>query len=102
MRTIELLFIPKKIKYNYLKQFNAKEEIEITPEVYQKIAYRESTEGIIAIAKSKHIDLNSLIFKNKKNISRSFGGRSFTPLIPLCPSPKTKIKFKIIRKPIKN
>ena len=61
-----LLFISKKIEYNYLKQFNAKEEIEITPEVYQKIAYRESTEGIIAIAKSKHIDLNSLIFKNKK------------------------------------
>ena len=47
-----LLFISKKIEYNYLKQFNAKEEIEITPEVYQKIAYRESTEGIIAIAKS--------------------------------------------------
>ncbi len=61
-----LLFIPKKIEYDYLKQFNAREVIEITPEVYQKIAYRESTEGIIAIAKSKYIDLNSLIFKNKE------------------------------------
>ncbi len=61
-----LLFIPQKIEYDYLKQFNAKEVIEITPEVYQKIAYRESTEGIIAIAKSKYIDLNSLIFKNKE------------------------------------
>ena len=61
-----LLFIPQKIEYDYLKQFNAREVIEITPEVYQKIAYRESTEGIIAIAKSKYIDLNSLIFKNKE------------------------------------
>jgi TrmH family RNA methyltransferase len=61
-----LLFIPHRIEYNYLKQYNAKEVIEITPEVYKKIAYRESTEGIIAIAKSKYIDLNSLIFKNIK------------------------------------
>jgi TrmH family RNA methyltransferase len=61
-----LLFIQQKIEYDYLKQFNAREVIEITQEVYQKIAYRESTEGIIATAKSKYIDLNSLIFKNKK------------------------------------
>ena len=61
-----LLFISQKIESHYIKQFNAKEVIEITPEVYQKIAYRESTEGIIAIAKSKYIDLNSLIFKNIK------------------------------------
>ena len=60
-----LLFIPQKIEHHYLKQFNAKEIIEISPEVYKKIAYRESTEGIIAIAKLKYIDLNSLIFKNK-------------------------------------
>ena len=60
-----LLFISQKIESHYIKQFNAKEVIEITPEIYQKIAYRESTEGIIAIAKSKHIDLKSLTFKNK-------------------------------------
>ena len=61
-----LLFIQQKIEYDYIKQFNAREVIEITQEVYQKIAYRESTEGIIATAKSKYIDLNSLIFKNKE------------------------------------
>jgi len=61
-----LLFIPQKIESHYLKQFNAKEIIEISPEVYKKIAYRESTEGVIAIAKSKYIDLNSLTFENKK------------------------------------
>jgi len=60
-----LLFISKKIEYHYIKQFNAKEVIEITPEIYQKIAYRESTEGIIAVAKSKYINLKSLTFKNK-------------------------------------
>ena len=60
-----LLFISKKIEPHYLKQFNAKEVIEITPEIYQKIAYRESTEGIIAVAKSKYINLKSLTFKNK-------------------------------------
>ena len=60
-----LLFISKKIEPHYLKQFNAKEVIEITPEIYQKIAYRESTEGIIALAKSKYINLKSLTFKNK-------------------------------------
>ena len=38
--------------------------IEITPEIYQKIAYRESTEGVIALVKSKNLALNSLEFKN--------------------------------------
>ena len=61
-----LLFIPQKIEHDYLNQFNARDVIEITSEVYEKIAYRESTEGIIAIVKSKYMDLNSLIFKNKK------------------------------------
>ena len=60
-----LLFISQKIDHHYIKQFNAKEVIEITPEIYQKIAYRESTEGIIAVAKSKYINLKSLTFKNK-------------------------------------
>jgi len=41
------------------------EFIEITPEVYQKIAYRSSTEGVIAIAKEIILGLNELIFKTK-------------------------------------
>ncbi|NER15994.1 TrmH family RNA methyltransferase [Spongiivirga citrea] len=36
------------------------ELIEISKEVYQKIAYRESTEGILAIAKSKEHSLSNL------------------------------------------
>ena len=46
-----------------LNNFNA-EVIEISKEVYQKIAYRETTEGIIAIAESKENNIDSLIFKN--------------------------------------
>jgi TrmH family RNA methyltransferase len=34
--------------------------IEISKEVYQKLAYRDTTEGIIAIAKSKSLTLNEL------------------------------------------
>lgn len=36
------------------------EEIEITKEVYEKIAYRESTGGIIAIAKAKKLSIDIL------------------------------------------
>ena len=36
------------------------ETIELSKEVYQKIAYRESTEGIIAVAQTKMHDLNEL------------------------------------------
>ena len=46
-----------------LNNFNA-EVIEISKEVYQKIAYRKTTEGIIAIAESKENNIDSLSFKN--------------------------------------
>lgn len=39
--------------------------IKITKEVYQKIAYRNSTEGIIAITKTNDFSLNNISFKNK-------------------------------------
>ncbi len=41
------------------------QQIEITKEIYQKIAYRDSTEGIIAIVKSKDSSLNNLLLTNK-------------------------------------
>jgi RNA methyltransferase, TrmH family len=44
-----------------LENFGANFElIAISKEVYQKLAYRESTEGIIAVAKSKSLALNDL------------------------------------------
>jgi RNA methyltransferase, TrmH family len=39
--------------------------IEISKEVYQKLAYRDTTEGILAIAKSKKHDLKDLKFSTK-------------------------------------
>ena len=41
------------------------EVIEISKEVYEKIAYRSSTEGLIAIAKTKDISLETLKFKRE-------------------------------------
>lgn len=40
------------------------ERIEVPIEVYQKIAYRESTEGLMALVKQKNHELNSLKFEN--------------------------------------
>lgn len=41
------------------------EIIEITTEVYQKVAYRGSTEGILAVVESKKNELETLSFKTK-------------------------------------
>ena len=37
---------------------------EVTPEVYGKIAYREGTEGVIAVVKARNLRLNNLKFKS--------------------------------------
>lgn len=42
------------------------ERIEISKEVYEKIAYRKSTEGIIAVAKWKNLNLSHLKLNTKK------------------------------------
>jgi TrmH family RNA methyltransferase len=39
--------------------------IEISREVYQKLAYRDSTEGVIGIAKTKNLNLEDLQLKDK-------------------------------------
>ena len=41
------------------------ETISVSKDVYQKLAYRETTEGILAVAKSKTHDINNLNFKTK-------------------------------------
>jgi len=38
--------------------------IEVSKEVYQKLAYRDATEGIIAVAKTKDFSLKNIQFKN--------------------------------------
>jgi TrmH family RNA methyltransferase len=44
-----------------LSILNSLNQIEISKEVYQKLAYRDTTEGIIAIAKTKSLQLTDLI-----------------------------------------
>jgi len=41
------------------------EIIEISHEVYKKLALRETTEGVIAIAKNKNLELKNIQLKNK-------------------------------------
>lgn len=57
-----LLFLPELISESELNKLvkNKVELIEINKEVYQKLAYRDTTEGILAIAKTKSLQLSEL------------------------------------------
>jgi len=48
-----------------IQSFSSDQLISVTLDVYKKLAYRDTTEGIIAIAKSKDHELSSLKFKTK-------------------------------------
>lgn len=65
-----VFFCPNIISEEKVRQIIASYEkspelIEVSQEIYQKIAYRESTEGIVAIACSKNHDLKDISFRNK-------------------------------------
>ncbi len=56
-----ILFLPELISETEAKHlFKNAELIEITKEVYQKLAYRDTTEGILAVAKTKSLQLSDL------------------------------------------
>ena len=58
-----ILFLPEIISENQIQKLikNQKcELIEVSKDVYQKLAYRDSTEGIIAVAKTKSLLLSDL------------------------------------------
>lgn len=57
-----LLFLPELISNDYLSKLskNRIDSIEINKEVYQKLAYRDTTEGILAVAKTKSLALSDL------------------------------------------
>lgn len=60
---IEKLFFVKEFEYQLDKLFkNSKEIIEISKDIYQKVAYRESTEGVIALIQTKKHTLSDLQF----------------------------------------
>jgi RNA methyltransferase, TrmH family len=51
------IFSEKQLNDLTNKQLNA---IEVSKEVYQKLAYRETTEGVIAVAKTKDLSIKSI------------------------------------------
>jgi TrmH family RNA methyltransferase len=57
-----ILFLPELVSENEINKFakSASEVIEINKEVYQKLAYRDTTEGILAVAKTKSLKLSDL------------------------------------------
>ena len=60
----KVLFLPEIITENdVLHLFNKNiDRIEISKEVYQKLAYRDSTEGLIAVAKTKQLLVGDITF----------------------------------------
>jgi len=57
-----VLFLPDILSENQVKDLAGRqvELVEISREVYQKLAYRDSTEGVIAVANSKDLMLDNL------------------------------------------
>lgn len=61
-----VLFVPEMISEAEVKQLAGRQAnlTEINREVYQKLAYRDTTEGILAVAKSKSLRLEDLQLGN--------------------------------------
>ena len=56
-----LLFVPELVDKSIdFSKFSNLNQIEISKEIYQKLAYRDTTEGIIAVAKTKSLKLSDL------------------------------------------
>ena len=54
-----ILFLPELVSNNQITKLTDS-PIEISKEVYQKLAYRDTTEGILAVAKTKSLQLADL------------------------------------------
>lgn len=52
-------------KHTFLQSLPKENLISVSTEVYQKIAHRETTEGVVALAKSKEHQLSTLTFNNQ-------------------------------------
>jgi RNA methyltransferase, TrmH family len=61
-----ILFVPEIIDFKTIEtSINQNiEYIEITKEVYQKLAYRDTTEGVLAVAETKPLTLSNLKLSN--------------------------------------
>ena len=61
----KILFNPNIFEAEKLHSFETTKVIEVSPEVYQKLAYRDTTEGIIAIVEAKKHLLTELKLESK-------------------------------------
>lgn len=63
-----ILFYPKLFSKDQLNSLTTQQlnSIEISKEVYQKLAHRDTTEGILALAKSKNHTITNLELRQKK------------------------------------
>lgn len=63
----KVLFYPSLISLQKLESLvgSAIDCIQISKEIYEKLAYRNSTEGIIAVSKIKELSLKNITFKRK-------------------------------------
>ena len=61
----KILFYPEICSEDEIKKIAANVElIQVTKEVFKKLAYRYTTGGVIGIARTKDLDLSSLIFSD--------------------------------------
>lgn len=64
----EIFFVPEKITPEEIRSLGVPSEVNtigISQEVYNKIAYRGSTEGIIAVARTKDLSLEAVRFSKE-------------------------------------
>ena len=57
---IESLFFCQQLLTEQIDDLRAEQIYEVTPQVYEKIAYRGSTEGVMAVMRMKHLRLGDL------------------------------------------
>ena len=57
---IERLFFCPQLLTDQIDDLRAEQIYEVTPQVYEKIAYRGSTEGVMAVMRMKHLRLEDL------------------------------------------
>jgi len=72
----KIIILADIVNQDFIKQFQESQIISVSKAVYEKMSYRSSTEGILAIAKTKALTLDSLKFNSK------------TPLILIAESPE--------------
>ena len=70
----KILFLPKIVELSVIEKLFDKNQlpefVSITDDVYKKIAYRETTEGVIALAETKNHNITDLKLTNKNPLIR--------------------------------